>query len=106
MLDQHPIARWVTVGTLISAVAVGTWFIMDERERSIDQSDRLADIRKEQVNIRKELALQTADLEEVRGTQTTIVHAIERGNDRIVDAVSRGSLALAVELGRVAKGIE
>ena len=52
----------------------------------------LADIRKEQAEIRR--------------TQANIVHAVEKGNDRIVDAVSRGSLALAVELGRVSERTE
>ena len=54
-----------------------------------DVRNSLADIRKEQAEIRR--------------TQASIVHAVEAGNDRIVNAVSHGSLALAVELGRVSE---
>ena len=95
---------------MAAGVAGGWYFIMDERERSLEQSGALAAIRAEQVAIRKELALQTADLEEIRHVQGTIIGTMERrfdlienGHDRIVGEVSRNGMALAVELGRVSE---
>ena len=113
MFDKHPIAIWssiiITLVTMAAGVAGSWYYITDERERSIEQSKRLADIRREQENIRKELALQTADLEEIRQVQRTIISTVERrfdkiedGHDRIVSEISHTSTAIALELGRIA----
>ena len=64
--------------------AAGTVVIYAE-----DVRGSLADIQKEQVEIRR--------------TQEVIVRTVESGNDRIVSEVSRNGLALAVELGRVSE---
>ena len=114
MLDDHPLAVWSSVVITLVTMAVGVagawYFIMDERERSIEQNERLSAIQQEQVYIRKELALQTADLEEIRKMQGTIVGTVDRrfdkiedGHDRIVSEVSRNGIVLAVELGRVSE---
>ena len=60
MIDKHPSMIWtgviVTLITLATGVAGGWYYLTDERARSVDQSERLADIRLEQEAIRKELA--------------------------------------------------
>lgn len=113
MLDRHPVVRLVAFvfGLAVGAVTIagGAWYVVDERERSIEQTAALAAIRGEQEAIRRELALQTADLEEIRQRQGEIMHRfdkIEDGHDRIVNAVHDGDLAVAVALGRVLERTE
>lgn len=90
MLDQHPVVQIATVVTLVVTVAAGTWFIIDERERSIAVGDSVDDVSKRQEEIIKELAKQTLLLgrvSEIRleqeairkelATQTLILHRIE-----------------------------
>ena len=52
-LDDHPIIRWISVASLVAGIGGGAWFIMDERERSIEQTERLSEIRREQEDIRR-----------------------------------------------------
>ena len=73
-----------------------------------DVRDSLAAIRAEQVEIRAELALQTADLEEIRTTQGGILGTLDRrfdiienGHDRLAGEIHDGVTSMAVELGRV-----
>ena len=68
-LDDHPIIRWISVASLVAGIGGGAWFIMDERERSIEQTERLSEIRREQEDIRRELAIQTVSLDEIRDEQ-------------------------------------
>ena len=73
MLERHPAIVWagilVTVVSLGAGIGAGWYYILDERERSIQQSATLADVRSEQEQIRRELGLQTSDLDSIRVTQ-------------------------------------
>ena len=93
-----------------SASAAGIWwYAQDERERSLMQSNNQAGIQHEQVEIRKELALQTADLEEIRGRQAEIMHRFDRVEDGqrwLSQQMQEGTIALAIELGRVLERTE
>lgn len=101
MLDRHPVAVWtsilVTLVTLAAGVGGGWYFILDERERSIEQSDRLAEIRREQEGIRKELATQTLLLREVRSEQDQI----EARQRWLASEVNRAVGDMAVDVGRL-----
>ena len=107
MMERHPTAVWVTILTTIvtiaGAVAGGWWFILDERERSINQSQTQGEIRAEQVLIRRELQ----SLPAIREVQKQILELLDRrfdnieaGHDRIVREVTDGFRAIALELGR------
>ncbi len=102
MLDDHPIARWVSVASLVAGVGGGAWFIMDERERSIEQTERLAEIRREQEVIRRELATQTISLEEIRDEQDQIA-ARQRW---LASEVNREVGSLAIDVGRLMERTE
>ena len=62
------------VGALgvVAGVAVYVFFAYDQRERSMERSAALARIEAEQVKIRRELALQTEDLDSIRVAQGEI----------------------------------
>ena len=95
MPDGHTIAKWSIVGTILSAVIGSAFFLLYEA---------IGDIQHEQVAIRKELALQTADLESIRQRQIEILtafDAVKIGQTSVRAAVHAGNLALALELGRV-----
>lgn len=95
MADKHVLAKWTLVGSLVASVIGAAFFLLYEA---------LEDIQSEQVNIRKELALQTADLEAIRLRQVEILTAfdkLDRDHDTTRAAVHAGNLALALELGRV-----
>ena len=73
--DEHPLARWATVGTLLASFAAGAWFIMDERERGIAHGETLAKVRADQTEIRKELAGLTLLLTRVADDQADMTAA-------------------------------
>ena len=111
IFNNHPTATWVTIlGTLITtaaAVAGGWYFILDERERSIEQNDGIHKVQDEQVLIRRELSAQTLSLAEIREMQREIMAVLERrfdkiegGHDRIVGEITDGIRTLAIELGK------
>lgn len=109
--DQHPIARWVGIGTLVAGVGGGAFFVVDERERSISQTVMLEAIREEQGRIVEELIEQTADLEEIRRVQTTITDTVKHGIDRVErrqgelsSMLHATGIGLAGEVGRL-KGL-
>ena len=85
-MDTRSKIEWLKYAALVLPLAGAAATIVLYAE---DVRNSLADIRKEQVEIRR--------------TQATIVHAIETGNDRITAEVARNGLALAVELGRVSE---
>ena len=112
MFERHPVAVWtsiiLTLVTMAAGVSGTLWFINDERERSIAQSSMLTAISAEQAAIRKELALQTADLEEIRRVQGDIIGTVNRrldkiegGYNQVANNVSQSMTILAVEVGRV-----
>ena len=113
MLDDHPVIRnaALVIGfiSLVGGAGGIIWNIYAESERSVDQTHRLESIQGEQVNIRRDMALQTADIEEVRQTQATIVHRFDRiedGQRWLSTQMQQGSIALAIELGRLLERTE
>lgn len=101
MLDNHPIARWAAVATLVASFAAGTYFIMDERERSIEQSDRLAEIRHEQEEIRRELSAQTLILNRIEDNQSDTM----RSSDQRFSTRANEHRWLSSEINRVIGGV-
>ena len=110
--DNHPVAVWASIifglFSVATGVAGGWYFIMDERERSLEQNERLMEIRREQEKIRTELATQTTTLQSINTGQEVMrlssdvrFDKIEEGHDRIVQSGSDSSLAMAIELGKV-----
>ena len=59
IFGKHPTATWLTIiGTLLAFVTAATiacYYMVDERERSMAQSQAQAEIRHEQEKIRREL---------------------------------------------------
>lgn len=109
--DRHPLAaRLTTIATLITlagGIAGGWWYILDERERSLAQSDTLRSVRAEQELIRRELQAQTQTLATIREVQREILDTLERrfdkvedGHDRLAREITDGIRAIALELGR------
>ena len=94
---QHPIIQAVAIGTMVAAVAGGAWFIRDERDRSIEQTRLLLQVRADQVEIRKELALQTGGHSSIERS----LDKLEDGQDRIVREINTGLLDMAVNVGRL-----
>ena len=78
----------------------------DERERSIQQTARLMEIRREQEAIRKELAEQTVFLSAIRDEQRAILAATKHGADKIEDGqrwlareVRQALVPIAIQVG-------
>ena len=74
--DSPLVTRVLQVLTFASlaAGAVGAWwYVVDERNRSIEQIAYLRDVRADQGAIRRELSLQTETLREIRADQGRIV---------------------------------
>ena len=90
------ISKFATLASLIVGAVGIWWYIQDERNRSIEQVEKLNEIRTEQESIRRELALQTADLEAIRSTQTEIVG----GQRWLSSEVNRVVGDMAYNLGR------
>lgn len=114
MFDKHPVAMWssilLTLVTMAAGVASTWYYIMAERDAGMERSARLAEIRQEQELIRRELALQTQELETIRSTQGDILGTMDRrfdkvedGHDRIVREFTDGLRSMAVEVGRVSE---
>ena len=101
MFEKHPLIAWLsvvgTVVTLAAGVAGAWYFILDERERSIEQTDLLLKVRDDQVEIRKELALQTDGHKNIERS----LDKLEDGQDRIVREINTGLLGMAVNVGRL-----
>ena len=111
MLDEHPIIRNIALAIgFVSVVGGGggiMWNIYAESERSADQTQRLMEIRHEQEGIRRELALQTEDLDTIRKVQSELKATLNRRFDRVednqrwlADQIQEGTVATAIELGR------
>ena len=104
MISDNPHVRHVaTLGTALSLVitAVGIWwYILDERERSMAQIDALSAIRAEQVEIRRELALQTLALQDIRGEQNEIASRQRWLASEVNRAVGDSAVHLGVILER------
>ena len=108
MLDEHPIVRWISVASLITGVAMGAWFIIDERERSIEHGEKLAEVRHEQESIRKELAGLTLRLDRIEDNQTDRMAASDRRFEMRADEhrwlageINRVTGAMSTEIGRL-----
>lgn len=84
---------------VLSAVAA-VFFYLEDSRGSFD------DIKKEQVEIRKELALQTSDLEEIRSAQGTILETVEHGNEKVEGLIVDALQGMAVTLGRLIERTE
>lgn len=73
MFESNPVVAWlsvcITVLTLGASTAGGWYFILATRDATDEQTRLLMEIRSEQVQIRRELAEQTVDLETIRGAQ-------------------------------------
>lgn len=108
MLDQHPVARWATVGTLVGSFAAAVFFIIDERERSLGQSDLLSEIRREQEEIRRELNSHTIKLNSVEDDLKDYIAASDRRFTMRADEhrwlaseINRVTGGMSFELGRL-----
>ncbi|MCY4496428.1 MAG: hypothetical protein OXC14_04005 [Rhodospirillaceae bacterium] len=92
---------WVRFALTMLPLAGGAlgiwWYVNDERDRSIDQVARLAEIRTEQEGIRKELATQSVLLTIIRDGQSEI----DRNFDRINTEINRLGVSIVSEINRV-----
>ena len=90
--DKHPLFFWGSIifglFTLATSVAGGWYFILDERERSIEQTGILREIRGEQ--------------EEIRQAQTIIRQTLLTLKESDADLISASRMAL-LELGRLSE---
>lgn len=87
----------LTMLPLLGAVVGVWWYVYDERARSLDQVERLTDIRMEQEGIRKELATQSTQLGTIRSGQGEI----DRNFDRINTEINRLGVSIVTEINRV-----
>ena len=107
MIDRKSLVEWGRfVIVAVPLVVTATTLVISAENFSTE----LAAIHAEQINIRKELALQTADLEEIRktqgairGTQDRRFDKIEDGHDRIIGVIADSAHRTAVVLGRVSE---
>lgn len=113
MLEKHPVARRIGfAATALSTVASSAgmiYHIMALEEVVRENAKALAAVRGDQGNIRGELSLQTADLEEIRQTQGRIIgrfDKIEANHLWLSRQIGEGSVSMAIELGRVMERTE
>ena len=100
MIQDHPVVVWsgiaLTVLSLLSGLAYGWWFLADYRQRDISAIEmdrehyqkelaRLAEIRREQESIRRELATQSTSLQAIQRSQD----ALEQDHKWIVTEINR-----------------
>ena len=108
MLDQHPLVQIATVVTLVVTIAGGTWFIIDERDRSIDVSKRAENIRLEQEKIHKQLSGLTLMLNRIEDNQKDLMTSsnnrfeVRAGEHRwLASEINRVTGSVAIELGKL-----
>lgn len=93
MFESNPVVAWIsvviTVLTLGASTAGGWFFILETRASAEDQHRLLMEIRAEQVQIRRELAEQTVDLESIKNTQGGFVEL--REGQRWLASMVRGN---------------
>ena len=92
--------KFAFVALPVLSACAAVFFQLEDSRNSDD------DIKKEQVEIRKELALQTADLEEIRSAQGTILETVEHGNEKVEGLIVDALQGMAIDVGRLIERTE
>lgn len=93
-------SKFAVVALPVLSACAAVFFYLEDSRDSFD------DIKNEQVEIRKELALQTADLEEIRRVQGTIIETVDRGSEKVEGLIVDALQGMAVTLGRLVERTE
>lgn len=105
-INDHPVlagaGAGLTILSIVTTLAFTVWFMLDLREKLDDTLQRGVDIRHEQEEIRKELALQTITLQTIRQEQKTITD----GQKWIVSEINNGLGEFAINMGRLLERTE
>lgn len=111
-LQDHPVLIWIgaivtTISTVTAAAGIW-WYIQDERERSLDHSNYLTEVRREQEAIRKELATQSQQNSRIEREQKAIqtfltqrFDAAEAGRRWLASEIHQVTSTVSLELGRL-----
>ena len=93
-------AKFLGLAVPILGATASLMFYIDDARSSFDS------IKSEQVSIRKELALQTADLESIRSVQGLIISTVERRLDKLEGELTMGLQGMAIDVGRLIERTE
>ena len=99
MKTEHPLidraVRWLTFLSLVAGAVGMWWYVVDERNRSIEHTAYLREVRADQGAIRNELAAQTESLHAIRAEQGRIV----AGQRALTSDFNRALVQLAFDMG-------
>ena len=97
MFKDFSVATLVTLITVAGGVA-GAWYMIISLSAAVDDmGERLQRSLTEQAEIRKEMALQSADLESIRQVQGTIIGTVDQRFDSLEGSLNNLQLMQYVQ---------